>query len=427
MILLVDARWLARSLLLLVLAWTPASAGRAASPFLPRATRPFLEVDAPATDQAIVDHAWFEVQGHGGNRRGDGHDVVIVLDVSESTLLDSGLELDGDGPAGRTDPELLAWLVEQTGESALVQRLRDEQDFEDTVLAAELEAARGLASRLDPQRFRVGVISFAEQARVIAPLGSSRDQLASALENVPRDLYWESAGTNYQAAVELAHDLLRPPLGLADNRLRSIVFLSDGAPTRPLLGNRAERYALEAAVSAGRDGIRLFAFAIGPIAEPGLRVLSQMTGWTSGRLEIVTRPGLIVNRLRQLDLVGLAHLEIENVTTGQAARALRVFPDGSFDAFVELAPGLNELHFLARDRKGTEHKVVRTVDYRLETAPPGATPAVASGPTDPLEELDEQIEKLRARTAEIQALAEMEARRHQNRELEIRAEERVRP
>ena len=423
MIPLVDAHRLVRLLLLLALAWTPASAGRTASPFLASATSPFLEVDAPTAEQTVVEHGLFEVRGHGGNRRGEGHDVVIALDVSESTLLDSGLELDGDGPAGRTDPELLAWLIEQTGESPLVQRLRDEQDFEDTVLAAELEAARGLASRLDPQRFRVGVISFAEQARVIAALGSSRDQLASALTDVPRDLYGESAGTNYQSAVELAHDLLRPPLGLPDDRLRSIVFLSDGAPTRPLLGNRAERYALEAAVAAGRDGIRLFAFAIGPEAEGGLEVLAQMTGWTSGRLETVTRPGLIVNRLRQLDLVGLAHLEIENATTGEAARALRVFPDGSFDAFIELAPGANELHFLARDQKGTEHEVIRTVSYRPRPEPAGARPTVASGPPA---EADEQMEKLRTRTAEIQALAELETRRRQAKQLEIRAEERTR-
>ncbi|MCP3986797.1 MAG: VWA domain-containing protein [bacterium] len=409
-----DVRPLARSLLLLALALTPAWA---------EAASPFLEVDAPAEDGHATDQALFEVQGHGGNRRGDGHDVVIALDVSESTLLDSGLELDGDGPAGKTDPELLAWLVEQTGESPLVKRLRDEQDFEDTVLAAELEAARALASRLDPARFRVGVVTFAEEARIVAPLGSSRDELTSALVDVPRDLYWESAGTNYQAAVEKAHDLLRPPLGLPDNRLRSIVFLSDGSPTRPLLGNRADRFALEAAVAAGRDDIRLFAFAIGPEAESGLEVLARMTGWTSGRLETVTRPGLIVNRLRQLDLVGLAHLEVGNATTGKAARALRVFPDGSFDAFVELAPGTNELRFLARDQKGTRHEVVRRVEFRPGGQLSGDAPAVASGPPDTAVT---NVEKLRARTAEIEALEEMEARRHRTKMLEVRAEERER-
>lgn len=382
-----------------------------------RAEHPFLEVDAPATDGSSA-RPLLEVRGHGGSRRGDGHDVVIALDVSESTLLDSGLELDGDGPAGATDPELLAWLAQQTGESDLVRRLRDEQDFEDTVLAAELEAARGLVSRLDPERFRVGIVTFAEEAWVAAPLGSSRDQLAAALTDVPRDLYRESRGTNYQAAVEAAHDLLRPPQGLPDNRLRSIVFLSDGAPTRPIHGNRAERYALEAAVAAGRDDIRLFAFAIGPEAEAGVDVLARMTGWTSGRLEAVTRPALIVNRLRELDLVGLTALEVDNRTTGEAARALRVFPDGSFDAFVELRPGANELSFRARDRYGAEHEVIRSVTYE----PGEELPAVASGPPQP----DPLVEKLRARTAEIEELERIEARRRHSKQLELRAEDRPR-
>ncbi|MCP5056602.1 MAG: VWA domain-containing protein [bacterium] len=420
----VDARCLVHPLLLLALMLTPAagpSPVRAAGPPIAKAPHPFLEIDAPALAEDTTDDPLFEVRGHGGSRRGDGHDVVIALDVSESTLLDSGLELDGDGPSGRTDPALIEWLIEQTGETPLVQRLRDEQDFEDTVLAAELEAARALASRLDPARFRVGVVTFAEEARVVAPLGATRNELARALTDVPRDLFWESAGTNYQAAVEKAHDLLRPPLGLPDDRLRSIVFLSDGAPTRPLLGNRAERYALEAAVAAGRDEIRLFAFAIGPEAESGLEVLARMTGWTSGRLETVTRPGLIVNRLRQLDLVGLAHLEVVNVTTGEAARALRVFPDGSFDAFVELKPGTNELRFLARDRDDEEHEIVRRVEYRPGATPSETPPAVASGP--PGAEAT-NLEKLRTRTAEIEALAEMEARRQHAKELQIRAEER---
>ena len=48
----------------------------------------------------------------------------------------------------------------------------------------------------------------------------------------------------------------------------------------------------------------------------------------------------------------------------------------------------------------------------------GATPAVATGPPDGA---DERMEKLRARTAEIQALEEMENRRRQAKELEIRA------
>ncbi|MDX1650550.1 MAG: hypothetical protein R3263_11925, partial [Myxococcota bacterium] len=134
--------------------------------------RPWLVVDAPARPGAEVASSWLEVRGHGGTRRGSGHDVILALDLSESTLEDTGVDLDGDGPTGGTDPALLAWLENQRGEDDLVRRFR-RQDFEDTVLAAELAAAEALVERLDPSRFRVGLVVFSDEARVVAPLAAS--------------------------------------------------------------------------------------------------------------------------------------------------------------------------------------------------------------------------------------------------------------
>jgi hypothetical protein len=306
------------------------------------------------------------------------------------------------------------------GDAPLVKRLRDEQDFDDTVLAAELEAARVLAERLDPDRFRVAILTFAEEAHVLAPLGSSRPRLAAALRDLHQDFHLELSGTNFAAAVEQSHRILRPDPDVADDRLRSIVFLSDGAPTRPVHGDRAERYALTAAMAAALDGIHLYAFAIGPEAEAGLQVMERMAVWSGGRLETVSRPALVVARLRRLDLVGLAEVRVVNQTTGEAARALRTFPDGTFDGFVELAEGRNRLRFSARGRDGSIHEVDRWVTY----APPIAPPHVSAGPAgsgSPAE--DRLVEELRQRTAEIEAMAELERRRErQRKEVEVRAE-----
>lgn len=377
------------------------------------AASPFLEVDVPREDGAVVARSLLEVSGHGGARRGPGHDVVIAIDLSESTLEDSGVDLDRDGPDGRSDPELLVWLENQLGDTRLVRRLRDEQDFDDTVLAAELEAARALIQRLDPQRFRVGVVGFADGARELAPLGSSRARLADVVRDLRFDFHHDLRGTNFAAAVERCHALLVPdPDAPPDARLRSIVFLSDGSPTRPVLGGSAERYALRAAMEAGADGVRLYAFAIGPEAEAGLAVMERMAVWTSGRLEAVARPEQIVARLRRLDLVGLAELSVVNDTTGEPARALRRFPDGSFDAFVELAPGRNALRFRALGANGTVHEVVRHVVFETR----GSLPDVAAGPGPVLE-------RLRRRTAETEAWVELErSREEQRRELELRVE-----
>jgi hypothetical protein len=386
--------------------------------------RPWLVVDAPGAVESSVQHALLEVSGHGGSRRGSGPDVVIAIDVSESTLEDTGIDLDGDGPLGRSDPALVAWLEGQAGDDSLVERLRDRQDFDDTVLAAELEAARVLSARLDPHRFRVAILTFAEQAHVRAPLGSSRPRLEQALRSLHQDFHQELAGTNFAAAVELAHEVLRPKQGVADDRLRSIVFLSDGAPTRPIHGDRAERYALKAAMAAALDGIHLYAFAIGPEAEAGLDVMERMAVWSGGRLETVSRPAMVVARLRQLDLVGMAEVSVVNKTTGVEARALRVFPDGTFDGFVELAQGRNRLRFAAQDIDDAVHQVERWVTYE----PPNGQPAVSAGPANSegseASAEDDRVQELRRRTAELEAWADLERSREQQRkELKLRVEE----
>jgi hypothetical protein len=385
------------------------------------AEHPWLVVDAPSEAESWVERALLEVRGHGGARRGSGHDVVIAIDVSESTLEDTGIDLDGDGPLGRSDPGLLAWLEGQMGDVALVERLRDQQDFDDTVLAAELEAARVLAERLDPDRFRVAILTFAEEAHVLAPLGSPRPRLEEALRGLHQDFHLQLAGTNFAAAVERSHQILRPDPGVVDGRLRSIVFLSDGAPTRPVYGDRAQRYALTAAMAAALDGIHLYAFAIGPEAEAGLQVMERMAIWTGGRLETVSRPALVVAQVRQLDLVGMAEVSVANQTTGADARALRTFPDGTFDGFVELAEGRNRLRFAARGHDGAIHQVDRWVTY----APPIEPPQVSAGPAVPEAPAEDRlVQELRRRTAEIEALADLERRREQQRkELELRAEE----
>ena len=385
---------------------------------------PWLVVDAPSEAESKVQHALLEVRGHGGARRGSGHDVVIAIDVSESTLEDAGIDLDGDGPLGGSDPALVAWLEGQAGDESLVERLRDRQDFDDTVLAAELEAARVLSARLDPNRFRVAIVTFAEGAHVLAPLGSSRPRLDHALRGLHQDFHLELAGTNFAAAVELAHQVLRPEPGVADDRLRSIVFLSDGAPTRPIHGDRAERYALTAAMAAALDGIHLYAFAIGPEAEAGLHVMERMAVWSGGRLETVSRPALVVSKLRQLDLVGMAEVSVVNQTTGAEARALRSFPDGSFDGFVELTKGRNRLRFAARDIDDSVHQVERWVTYEQPNGPS----AVSSGPVGPAGSEgpaeDDRVQELRRRTAELEAWADLERSREQQRkELKLRVEE----
>ena len=347
------------------------------------------------------------MKGSAGSAAGAGWNVAIVLDLSESTLHPSGLDLDGDGAGGRTDPALLA-NFEPSGFAGpgLLKRLQGELDFEDTILAAELEAASALAGRLDGSRFRTTLIGFSDKAYVLAPLGSPPTALAHALADLRLHLGDHLRGTHYTAAIKAAQrELLPDPEAPPDHRQRAIVFLSDGAPSLPVFYGDGGRYpALEAAREAGMHGIRIFAFAFGTGGAEATEVLEGMAGWTDGRAERVAHPEQLVSELRELNLGDVSRVAIRNLTTDAPARALRLFPDGSFDALVTLAPGPNRLRIEAFGSEGPGLALERTVVR---------TPGDAAG--DEAERGRALLDALRQRTAEMEAWAEVERRRQEQR------------
>jgi hypothetical protein len=142
-----------------------------------------------------------------------------------------------------------------------------------------------------------------------------------------------------------------------------------------------------------------------------------MAELTGGRFEKLDRPTEAVARLAAIDFAEVAQLDVENATNGTKARALRSFPDGTFDALVELAPGANRLRFTARAKNGTSEVAERVVRYDR--------PATQTAEERAAEEkrLANLAEQLRERTAETRLIAEMGRRRPvQRREIELRAE-----
>jgi len=383
-----------------------ACSGVVYTPAAATAEAPALEVSAPLP-KATTHLPLVEVQGGAGRGAGAGWDIVIVLDLSESTLHASGRDLDGDGPQGRTDPVLLQRLVPSGfAGPGLAKRLTEGGDFEDTILAAELEAASVLIARVAGPRLRTGLIAFSDRAYVLAPIGSPPAALEHALVDLRIHLGEHLRGTHYAAAIEAAHRMLVPtPEAASSGRQRAIVFLSDGAPSLPVFdGDHGRSAALLATREAGLDGIQLFAFAFGDEGAAATELLAQMAEWTDGRSARVAQPEQLVAALRELALVDVARVVIRNATTGAPARALRLFPDGSFDALVSLADGQNVLRIEAFASDGSGAYLERTVD-RLPGSAAGEEAAQGR----------ELLSKLRQRTAEMEAWAEVEQRRQQQR------------
>ena len=68
--------------------------------------RAWVRVSEPLEGEVAVDLPLVAVGGYAGSRGRRGQDLVIVVDVSDSTIESSGVDLDGDGELGVTSPNV---------------------------------------------------------------------------------------------------------------------------------------------------------------------------------------------------------------------------------------------------------------------------------------------------------------------------------
>jgi Mg-chelatase subunit ChlD/predicted aspartyl protease len=348
---------------------------------------------------------YFDLRGWAGAGQPMEHDVMIVVDTSGSTAVASGSDIDGDGKLGkRSRREREAWRN-------FNPRFLS-SDSGDTVLAAELLATRRLVERMGPGHARIGLMSFSGDARLAAALGADRETLAGALGDL--DSAFGSGATNTAAALRLATQALllaRPPD--AESRRQSILILSDGYPTVP--EHQAEEATYQAALEAVDLGIRIYSFALGVGELQPDDVFVEMALVSGGGHVRLENPAEVVHELARVNLTEVTEIEARNLTRASDARALRRFPDGSFDAFVPLIPGENRIEVTARGDAGGEARVEQLVLYH---------------PTEPSEgdaELEAFRRELKTRTIETllatRAMNAEEAEREVDRQLEIELEE----
>jgi hypothetical protein len=345
-----------------------------------------------------------EVAGWAGATSEDRHELIIAIDVSESTGLPSGADVNGNGKIGRS-------LRSTRDPLRRPNPRRRCTDRGDTVLAAEIAGARHLIEHLDPKRTRIGIVIFSEGTWLIAPLGSSRDQLGSALGKLASDTI-PSGTTNIAGALRTA---TRAVLGSAPAQgaepHRSLILLSDGTPT-PQGGGTVERAAaeaLEAALETAALGVRIHTFAIGTEIMEGTDVYARISSRSGGHFVAVENPADIAMRLSRIKLTRLAEIALANATTGEPGRAIRLFPDGSFDGVVGLAPGENRISVTAHGPGGVRHVAERVVVF--ERREPG-------NPTE-ARAIREKLARLRRRTMETELALEIERSRSVEQEKQL--------
>jgi hypothetical protein len=305
---------------------------------------------------------------------GPRRDVVVVIDVSESTL--DAVARPEDGTPLRLSEE------ERRGAPP------------GSILASELEAARRLLRSLDPARTRVAIVTFSgapvawgtppvvleglhPDARTWSPLSGDFAAVERALERV------EAAGahglTHMAAGVERATaELVGGPEALSQpdpSAQRTIVFMTDGVPTLPAPGDawRNQVELFKQARRAASYGIHIHSFAVGNEALRGPFTVETLAQETGGSFTPVTDPATLPQKLPAAPIGGIERLRVRNQTAGEDALGVTLRADGSWDALVRLSPGPNriEVEAAARDGAVARHAIVLN---RSQSA--GAPPAL---------------------------------------------------
>lgn len=341
-----------------------------------------LSVEQPSDGAVVGDSNGAFVSGRALALRGAFRkfDVVMVLDTSGSTAEASGGDIDGNGVVGKPSMGGVG-AVFGLGSS----------DPGDSILAAEVAAAKRLLQGLDPRNTRVSVVTFAgnppddgggflrrgvpNAAITEEPLTTDFKRIARALDRVrargPEGSTHIAAGLD-QATIELLG--LEGGLSKPDRNSEKIVlFLTDGQPTLPYgPGADAEnvRAVLRAADRARKAGVRVHTFAIGPEALSGPVSTVEMAARTEGYFTPVRSPGDLVDVVETVNFANLDRVEVRNLSTGAAADVLQTNADGTFGALVPLQAGQNRLEVSARSGDGIEARQTISVSYVPGTAEP---------------------------------------------------------
>lgn len=328
-----------------------------------------LDVDRPVQGERVenrVGRAFVQGSAAALGARDHLFDVMLVLDISQSTGVASGTDIDGDGEVGIDPRELPPGIFARGTLSS---------DPEDSVLHAEIRAAEELMRELDPERVHFGLITFSGDFDPSTGRRRRANQVDAWLEVALTPSYEHVRGamnqvlmrgprgaTNFAEGIRLAvRELAGLPGAYSHARpdaKKLILFLTDGAPTFPV--GRASQVdpgdveaAIGAAALAARAGIPINTYAIGGGALQSPRAVSEVARVTGGVYTAVRSPGDIVALLRGISFVDVEDVVLSNLSTGEFSTDVRLAPDGTFRGFVPVREGYNRVRVTALATDGS--------------------------------------------------------------------------
>jgi Mg-chelatase subunit ChlD len=292
-------------------------------------------------------------------------DILLVIDISGSTAMYSGAELgEADQP-----PESSGFSPPQITIGGMNIGKPPVRNPRNSILAAEIAAARRLLLQLNAETTRVGVVTFSETARLLQPLTHDLEQVRRVLSEVLRA--GPFGGTNMVEGIRMATAELFG-LGASEKRTDAIkvqFLLTDGFPSLPIGGGKRATpqdtdLAINAARLASKAGIKVHVFALGDEALSYPRAALGVARESGGTYTPVTRPADVLAVLENISVVGVDYVQIVNQTSGQKASHLRLAADGYFSSAVPVVEGPNRIEVLARASDGSNGRHTITVHYQ---------------------------------------------------------------
>ena len=296
-------------------------------------------------------------------------DILFVIDISGSTALYAGADLgDADQPPSTTGfpmPQISIGGMSLGGGPPL-------RNPRNSVLAAEVAAARRLLLQLNHESTRVGVISFSDNAHLLQPLTYDYERVRQVLSDVLRSGSY--GGTNMVEAIRMGISELMG-FGTSEKRTDAIkaqFLLTDGFPTLPIGESKRmtpEDIALtiNAARLSGKAAIKVHVFALGEEALSYPQAAVGIAKESGGTYTPVMRPADALAVLENISVVGVDYVQVVNQTIGQKATLLRLAADGFFSSAVPVAEGKNQIDILARASDGSNARQSITIYYQPGT------------------------------------------------------------
>ena len=336
-----------------------------------RAAEPRVQILSPTDGSRITqDKNSIFVSGKVAREAGRSTnvDIFLVVDISGSTAMYAGADLgEADQPpesSGFGAPQIIIG-----GMSLGRPPLRNPRN---SILAAEVAAARRLLLQLNTETTRVGVLTFSENAKLMQPLTNDFEQVRRVLTEILRAGPY--GGTNMVEGIRMATTELFG-LGTSAKRTDAIkvqFLLTDGFPSLPIgAGKRAAPedtdLAIGAARVAGKAGIKVHVFALGEEALSYPRAALGIARESGGTYTPVVRPVDVLAVLDNISIVGVDFVQVVNQTSGQKATHLRLGADGFFSSAVPVVDGRNVIEVLARASDGSNGRALTTIFYESGT------------------------------------------------------------